>query len=119
VSLKEIAASIDSPTAFTAKILQILVKANIMNSTKGPNGGFQIEKSRLPHINLKQIVIAIDGKQLLEGCVLGFKICNNDLPCPVHDEFIIIRNQLNQTLKSTNLLDTAMDLNLGITNLKR
>ena len=34
VSLKEIATAIDSPTAFTGKILQVLAKANIINSQK-------------------------------------------------------------------------------------
>ncbi len=34
------AEAIDSPTAFTAKILQRLVKGDIVNSRKGPHGGF-------------------------------------------------------------------------------
>ena len=42
VGLKEIADAIDSPTAFTAKILQKLSKNKIINSTKGVNGGFEI-----------------------------------------------------------------------------
>ena len=42
--IKDIAKKIDSPEAFTAKILQILVKANIIHSTKGVGGGFEIPK---------------------------------------------------------------------------
>mgnify|MGYP002795141008 FL=1 len=44
VNLKEIAAAIDSPIAFTAKILQQLVKSNIVESVKGAKGGVQIER---------------------------------------------------------------------------
>ena len=44
VSLKEIAKEIDSPEAFTAKILQNLVRHKIINSVKGAYGGFEIEK---------------------------------------------------------------------------
>ncbi|MCK0156787.1 Rrf2 family transcriptional regulator [Cellulophaga sp. F20128] len=119
VPLKEIAAAIDSPIAFTAKILQILAKANIVDSTKGPNGGFEIEEVRLPNITLKQIVQAIDGDGVFEGCALGLSICNANEPCPMHNQFVIIRNQLNETLSSSNLLNVAMDLNLGLTVLKR
>ncbi len=119
VSLKEIATAIDSPIAFTAKILQVLAKANIVNSTKGLHGGFEIEKERLPNISLKQIVLAIDGNRVFEGCALGLSICNANEPCPMHNEFVIIRNQLNETLASSNLLNVAMDLNLGLTVLKR
>lgn len=119
VSLKEIAAAIDSPTAFTAKILQVLSKADIITSFKGIHGGYQIEKERLPKISLKQIVEAIDGNRVFEGCALGLDSCNAKEPCPMHDQFVVIRNQLNNTLESSNLLDVAMNLNLGLAVLKR
>ncbi|RDK89186.1 RrF2 family transcriptional regulator [Marinirhabdus gelatinilytica] len=119
VSLKEIAAATNSPTAFTAKILQILAKANIVNSTKGPNGGFEIEKVRLEKTSIKQIVLAIDGNQLFDGCALGLEKCNENEPCPMHEKFVIIRNQLNETLQSSTLLKVAKDLNLGLTVLKQ
>lgn len=119
VSLKQISDAIDSPIAFTAKILQKLVKSDIINSKKGPTGGFEIDKERLSQINLKQIVLAIDGNKLFEGCALGFSVCNPNEPCPMHSQFISIRNQLNKTLESSNLLKVATELNLGHTVLKR
>lgn len=119
VSLKDIAAATDSPTAFTAKILQILVKAELVNSMKGPNGGFEIEEERLPKIKVKQIVIAIDGDKLFEGCALGLSECNAKKPCPMHQQFEGLRSQLNTTLNTFNLLDIAIDLNLGKAVLKR
>lgn len=119
VGLKAIAAAIDSPSAFTAKILQILVKANIVNSTKGLHGGFEIAKERLPEISLKQIVIAIDGNRVFEGCAVGLSVCNAEEPCPLHSEFVTIRNQLSKTLESSKLMAVAIDLNRGLTVLKR
>ena len=38
VGLKEIAEKIDSPVAFTAKILQVLSRENIIHSVKGVGG---------------------------------------------------------------------------------
>ena len=40
VGAKEIGANIEAPEAFTDKILQLLTKAKIVGSIKGPNGGF-------------------------------------------------------------------------------
>ena len=40
VGLRDIAKKIDSPEAFTAKILQILAKTHIIHSIKGVGGGF-------------------------------------------------------------------------------
>lgn len=119
VSLKEIASAIDSPVAFTAKILQLLAKENIISSRKGPKGGFEIDKVLLPKITIKQVVKAIDGDSLFSGCALGLHECNEEAPCPVHDDFVSIRDQLSETLASSNLLDVAINLNLGLTVLKR
>ena len=60
--IRDIARKIESPEPFTAKILQRLVKADIIKSIKGNGGGFEIEKVQLKHIKLEQLVKAIDGK---------------------------------------------------------
>ena len=68
VSPKEISEEIDSPTAFTAKILQDLVRYNIIDSVKGAYGGFEIDKNKISKIKLSQIVNAIDGNKIYSGC---------------------------------------------------
>ncbi|MDO6517355.1 Rrf2 family transcriptional regulator [Zobellia galactanivorans] len=119
VSLKEIADKIDSPVAFTAKILQQLSKKQIIESVKGSLGGFQISQSNISKIKLAQIVYAIDGNNVYEGCGLGLKRCNSNEPCPVHDKFIQIRADLKEMLESTSLYDMTMGLEEGLTHLKR
>jgi len=119
VNLKEIAAAIESPIAFTAKILQQLVKNDIVESVKGAKGGFQIEKSRIDSIKLNQIVSAIDGDKIFKGCALGLNECNDKLPCPVHSKFKIIRDNLEQMTKETGIYELATGLEFGLTYLKR
>ncbi|MFD0799382.1 RrF2 family transcriptional regulator [Maribacter chungangensis] len=119
VSLKEIAAEIDSPVAFTAKILQILSKNNIVDSVKGAYGGFEITRMDIDTIKLSQIVNAIDGDKIYAGCGLGLKECNTSKPCPVHDKFVDIRNDLRQMLENTTLQEMTEGLELGLTYLKR
>ena len=72
VSLVDIAREIDSPVSFTAKILQTLVKSGIINSIKGPSGGFEIKKSKAGKIKLSKVVLAIDGDSIYKSCGLGF-----------------------------------------------
>ncbi|MBJ2173329.1 Rrf2 family transcriptional regulator [Aureibaculum sp. A20] len=119
VSLKEIAEEINSPVAFTAKILHQLAKNNILDSVKGPAGGFQIEKENVEKLKLSHVVFAIDGDSIYSGCGLGLEKCNEQQPCPLHDKFVIIRNELKQMLEETSLLDLTSGLDLGITFLKR
>ena len=118
VSPKEIAREIDSPQAFTAKILQDLVRAKIINSVKGAYGGFEIEKEDIQNIKLSEIVNAIDGDSIYNGCGLGLHTCNENHPCPVHDKFIIVRSQLKHMLENTNLEQLALDIKSGVSFLK-
>ncbi len=119
VSLKAIATEIDSPVAFTAKILQQLVKHHIMHSVMGPAGGFQIEKKKISEIRLSQIVNAIDGDAIYKSCGLGLKECNATKPCPVHDKFAKIRDDLKEMLEHTSVAELTVGLETGLTFLKR
>jgi Rrf2 family protein len=119
VSLKEIAEKIDSPVAFTAKVLQQLTKSNIIDSVKGAAGGFEIEKGNISKIKLNEIVYAIDGNTVYAGCGLGLKQCNANEPCPVHDKFVQIRSDLKNMLENTSLYDMTMGLEEGLTYLRR
>jgi len=118
-SLKEIAKEIDSPVAFTAKILHQLAKADVLDSTKGPAGGFSIEKSRIDKIMLKDIVFAIDGNGIFEGCGMGLKQCNSERPCPLHEKFLAVRDQLIHMVEYTSLFELATGLEVGLTFLKQ
>jgi Rrf2 family protein len=101
--LRDIASAIDSPEAFTAKILQELTKSNLISSVKGPFGGFYITNDQLDLVNLKQVVEALDGEEIFIQCALGLKVCSHDKPCPLHDEFLSIRGELQATLTKTTL----------------
>lgn len=108
--LKDVAGAIDSPVAYTAKILQKLVKANLLESLRGPSGGFRVANRQ---ITLLEIVKTIDGERLVTGCVLGLKECNKEHPCPVHDKFVAVRDHLQGVLTTTNLLDVKGGLIKG------
>lgn len=118
VGLKDIAKKIDSPEAFTAKILQILSKENIINSIKGVGGGFEIPKERMKDIKLAQIVRAIDGENIFTGCGLGLSQCSEDHPCPVHNQFKVIKSGLIDMLENTNLEELALGIKSGDTFLR-
>ncbi|MCE7992105.1 MAG: Rrf2 family transcriptional regulator [Roseivirga sp.] len=104
--LKEIIAALDSPEAFTAKILQQLVRGGLLESYRGPSGGFVLPQNK--PILIFDVVNVIDGKQLIEECVLGLTHCSDETPCPVHDKFSGIRNHLKQTLISTSVSDRSL-----------
>lgn len=119
IGVKDIAKGINSPEAFTAKIMQTLSKNEVVYSMKGPSGGFFIPKEKLADIKISEIVKAIDGDAIYTGCGLGFQQCNADKPCPLHSKFKKIRDELEKMLTTTSLLELANGLDLGLTFLKR
>lgn len=119
VKIGEVAVHSGSPEAFTAKVLSILTKKGLVNANTGPNGGFAIDPSRVSEIKISEIVSAIDGDSIYNGCGLGLDKCNNLKPCPMHDKFAVVRNELKMMLQSTTLLDLALGLKDGKTMLVR
>ena len=113
VSLKDIAREIDSPVAFTAKILQQLAKHQVVSSVKGASGGFEMSPQTLQNLKLTHVVMAIDGDRLYRGCGLGLKICSEAQPCPVHHKFKKIREQVRHMLETTTILELAEELKNG------
>ena len=98
IGIKQISSDLSIPTPFLGKILQNLVRCKLLTSTKGPHGGFGIERD-LSSISLYDIIIIIDGDNLFETCLIGMKPCKKNLddaivPCPVHEKFSALRSSM-------------------------
>ena len=52
------------------------------------------------------------------GCGLGLSHCSETHPCPVHDKFKSIRDELAHMLETTNLEELALGIKSGETFLK-
>ena len=110
VGLKEIAAAIDSPEAFTGKIMQQLSRSGIVESVKGPFGGFWMNEKSLQTVTVRDIVEVIDGDKLYTKCGLGLNQCDDAHPCPVHGQYKIIRNKVIEMHSRTFVADLARKL---------
>lgn len=83
VTVKDIAAPINVPQAYIAKLLQHLSREGIISSVKGPRGGFFLGDEDRKH-TLMDVVNVIDDEHKLNSCVLSLEQCNVDKPCPLH-----------------------------------
>ena len=109
VPLKDIARREDIPAPFVSKILQALVRADILRSVRGPHGGYGL--ARPPHhVTLFMIVAAVDGTKQIESCAVGLGLCSNDTLCPLHDAFTPVRASIREYLEQTTLADMTIAL---------
>ncbi|HEV8270677.1 MAG TPA: Rrf2 family transcriptional regulator [Chitinophagaceae bacterium] len=101
VQIDEIATKLSVPKHFLGKIMQQIVKAGLLKSTKGPYGGFSLAAETL-NTPVIQLVEITDGMEQFSMCVLNFKYCNGLNPCPLHYEMEAARiNYLNIFSKKT------------------
>lgn len=106
VGVKEIAQATDVPSNYLAKILQQLTRAGVLESQKGFGGGFRVAR-KLNKITLYDIVQPLERVEKFQQCVLGQRMCNDQVACPLHDAWKAISGQYLGSLHDTTLQDVA------------
>lgn len=111
--MKEIASNIQASEHTVGKILQSLVRKGQINSSKGPSGGFFITKSQMDH-PVSDIIESIEGDQIFRGCGLGLSKCSATHPCPIHDEYKVARDLIEQLFREKKVKDLCDPVSNGI-----
>ncbi|ADB37871.1 RrF2 family transcriptional regulator [Spirosoma linguale] len=118
IGVHELAAELNVPQPFLGKIMQGLVRRDIISSTKGPNGGFFTNERTLT-TPIIDVVDAIDGLGMFRRCFLGLPECNSEKPCPLHQHVIGFRDSLQHSLETLTVHDMVRDIEGGLSVLKR
>lgn len=108
LSVDEVADNIDAPRSFTAKILQQLNKGNIISSVKGPNGGFYMAEDQVA-LPVWDVLVTMNEDERLIKCVIGLNECSDRKPCPMHDRYKFIKQQLTELFKEKAIKDLAKE----------
>lgn len=111
-SIREIAKHINSSEHTVGKILQELVKSKIINSTKGPSGGFYISESQ-QQLPIWSIIEAIDGRERFISCGLGLSKCSELHPCPIHHQYKVVREGMEKIFRTKKVIDLCQPVNEG------
>ena len=114
VPISTISDELDISFAFLTKILQKLNDAGLLTSQRGPRGGVALTRDA-NGVTLYDVVAAIDGEGLFQECVLGLPDCGNAEPCPLHEQWVEKRNQMETMFRQATLAElpdvrlTALD----------
>ena len=96
----EIAKSVNAPDLFVAKILQRLVKANVLVSVRGIHGGFSLAREPSA-ISLLDVLGASQASLAFRPCVLNPKACALQSTCPSRPVWVKIYENTVQELRQT------------------
>ncbi|MGE5216238.1 MAG: RrF2 family transcriptional regulator [Chloroflexota bacterium] len=103
--LRDIAKARVVPVNFLAKIFQKLTRAGILVSSRGAVRGYALAR-RPKDLKLKEIVLAVDGADLLERCIFWSDRCADTNPCALHFRWQKMRQRIiGELMERTTLAD--------------
>ncbi|WP_042351316.1 RrF2 family transcriptional regulator [Bacillus massiliigorillae] len=98
-----------SPT-YLSKILTKLVKAGLIQSNPGVNGGYSIAKPDA--ISFLDIIQAIEGQTTLFSCSLGHEELSTQKDCLIEQVMVHAENKMKEELRHTSIHDIAKQMQL-------
>lgn len=101
---REISSAQKIPMPFLWKILRLLTQSKLIRSFKGIRGGYELAQPA-DKITLNDVLLATDRRKFRESCVLGLPECDNQSPCPLHEQWKQIRMEMTHMLDHTYLAD--------------
>lgn len=103
-SLQTVSDELSIGPSYLTKVCQQLNEAGLLTSKRGRGGGIALTQAP-DAISLYEIVVAIDGDDLFEECVLGLPGCGEAEPCPLHDHWTEERERMRTTFQNTTLAE--------------
>lgn len=92
------------PPDYLGKVLQALARNGLLESQRGPHGGFRLHRPAAS-ICLFEILSVVEPVRRYKLCLMGRKACSDETPCPIHHTctWRVARNSVLTLLQTTPL----------------
>jgi Rrf2 family protein len=102
VSAKAIASEQGMPYQFLRRLLQELLRNNLIVSKEGVQGGFMLEKDP-DEIGVTQLIEIFQGKVQVSECMFRKQICSNRARCVLRHEIMRIEQVVNSEFEKVTI----------------
>jgi Rrf2 family iron-sulfur cluster assembly transcriptional regulator len=102
----DIARGLNVPRNYLSKILHVQAKAGLLDSTRGPRGGFQLSRDPA-QLSLAEIIAPFDDIAFSSACLLGRERCSDDTPCAAHTRWKNVSASVRTFLSETTIHDLS------------
>jgi len=106
VTKSEISKATSAPDLFVAKILQRLVRAGLVKSTRGVHGGFMLARDPA-RLSLLDVIDITGARVAPRPCVLDSGACGFCESCPVHPVWMKIHRMTERELRKVSFASLA------------
>jgi len=94
------------PYKYLTKIMTALVKADLVKSIRGRDGGFRLKK-KSTDIKIDDILNIFHDTVKKEDCLLGIGKCDTYCKCALHDQWMKPKLLLQKIFRESNLEDIS------------
>ena len=112
VSAKEIAEAQKIPSELLAKILQRLVRAKLLISIQGTNGGYKLARDSRT-ISAFDVIKAIEGPLFITSCVTHKGACEQSTRCTVKEPLQKVSLAIEEVLSKVTIFELAQSAEAG------
>jgi Rrf2 family protein len=102
--VEEVAGLTGAPRNYLGKTLGGLVKAGLLQSARGPLGGFSLAVAP-GDVTVGRIADLFAEPRAARRCLLGDGICNPTRPCTAHHRWTAVKDAARAPLDRTTLAD--------------
>jgi len=93
---------LELPYKYLTKLMTKLVKKDLVNASKGCNGGFSLAIDA-EKIYINDILESVGESLESNRCILGFEMCDASNPCSLHSQCLEPRMIIENMLHTTSL----------------
>ena len=111
-SAKEIAEAQGIPSELLAKILQRLVRAKLLVSLQGTNGGYRLARDSRT-ISAFDVIKAIEGPLFITSCVTHKGACEQTSRCTVREPLQKVSLAIEEVLSKVTIFELAQASEAG------
>ncbi len=98
----EIAAATQIPASYVPKVMQALVRADVVESQPGPKGGFTLQRPS-DELSVLDVVNAIDPIPRIRKCPLG--LSDHAQLCPLHARLDAARAMVEDAFRQCTIAE--------------
>src|SRR3954468_12314421 len=106
LSAKEVAEAQRIPSELLAKILQKLVRAKLLVSLQGTNGGYKLARDSRT-ISAFDVIKAIEGPLFITSCVTHKGACEQTSRCTVREPLQKVSLAIEEVLSKVTIFELA------------
>jgi Rrf2 family nitric oxide-sensitive transcriptional repressor len=107
VTTPEIAKRTQVPPGYISKVLQVLARAGLVESSPGRAGGFRLTRAA-DEISVLDVVNAVDTLERIRRCPLGLESHSHEL-CPLHSRLDRVAAMVEQAYAETTIAEIVAE----------